>query len=47
MDLLSDPCNDRVVKCVTPPPHKPLSLDKIYLKPDNKPDIEILKNHLC
>jgi len=30
MDLLSDPLNDRVVKDVTPPAHRPLDSSLIF-----------------
>lgn len=30
IDLLSDPCNDRVVVSVEPVPHRPLSLDRVF-----------------
>jgi len=47
MEPLSDPCNDRQVKTVRPPPHKPLSKNLIWpahLK--NKPDWKALRDHL-
>ena len=30
-DRLPDPCNDRKIKSVRPPPHKPLSLEKAII----------------
>jgi serine/threonine-protein phosphatase 2B catalytic subunit len=30
MEPLSDPCNDRFVKDVNPPPHKPISMELLY-----------------
>ena len=30
MEPLSDPMNDRAMKDIIPPPHKPLSDDKLY-----------------
>lgn len=49
MDLLSDPCNDRVMKDVILPPHKPLTLKYAYPNgkdKSSKPDYEVIKNHL-
>lgn len=36
MDLLADPLNNRMVKQIKPPPHRPLDSDKIFTKPDSK-----------
>lgn len=30
IQLLSDPCNDRVMKSMAPPPHKALTVDSLY-----------------
>ena len=30
IQLLSDPCNDRVMKSIPPPPHKALTVDTLY-----------------
>lgn len=48
MEPLTDPTNDRRVKTVRPPPHKPLSKNLIWpahLK--NKPDWKCLRDHLA
>jgi len=42
MKPLSDPKNDRVVKSVKPPPHKPLSSELLW---DNNSDPSIIKRH--
>ena len=34
MDLLADPLNDRMVKQIKPPPHRPLDSKYIFLKPE-------------
>ncbi|CAD8124068.1 unnamed protein product [Paramecium sonneborni] len=47
MDILKDPANDRQVKTLKPPPHRPLSKNLMF--PDklkNKPDWKLLKDHL-
>lgn len=36
MNLLSDPLNDRVVKEVPPPPHRPLNPKYIFTAPGSK-----------
>ncbi|KAL4432241.1 hypothetical protein ABPG74_020209 [Tetrahymena malaccensis] len=47
MDPLSDPMNDRHIKSVRPPPHRPLSRSLIWPnKNSNKPDWKIIKDHL-
>ena len=30
IQLLSDPCNDRVMKSMAPPPHKALTVESLY-----------------
>ena len=35
MDLLSDPLNDRALKSLKPPPHRPLDSNKLFF-PDSK-----------
>lgn len=35
METLTDPFNDRIVKSVKAPPHRPLSFDKMYPDPSN------------
>jgi hypothetical protein len=30
-DRLQDPCNDRQIKAVRPPPQKPLTLEKAFI----------------
>ena len=32
VDSLPDPCEDRVMKDVLPPPHKPLARNKLFPK---------------
>jgi len=47
MEPLLDPCKDRVVKSVRPPPHRPLLKQLIW--PDKlrgKPDWKTLRDHL-
>ncbi|CAK75018.1 unnamed protein product (macronuclear) [Paramecium tetraurelia] len=47
MDLLKDPVNDRQVKTLKPPPHRPLSRNLMF--PDklkNKPDWKLIRDHL-
>ncbi|CAK80679.1 unnamed protein product (macronuclear) [Paramecium tetraurelia] len=47
MDLLNDPANDRHVKTLKPPPHRPLMRNLMF--PDklkNKPDWKLLRDHL-
>jgi serine/threonine-protein phosphatase 2B catalytic subunit len=47
MDPLPDPCKDRVVKSVKPPPHRFLSKQLMF--PDKlkgKPDWKVIKDHL-
>ncbi|CAD8181791.1 unnamed protein product [Paramecium octaurelia] len=47
MDSLKDPANDRYVKTLKPPPHRPLAKNLMF--PDklkNKPDWKLLKDHL-
>ena len=46
MEPLLDPCNDRVVKTLPPPPARPLSLDKLYPEDSKVPDYLVLKDHL-
>jgi serine/threonine-protein phosphatase 2B catalytic subunit len=36
MDVLPDPLDDRVMKDVLPPPHKPLSRNKLFPKKGKK-----------
>ena len=50
-DRLPDPCNDRKVKEVRPPPNRPLSLDRVFPMKDfrtrnDTPDLELLKAYL-
>ena len=54
MDLLKDPVNDRMVKTLKPPPHRPLSRNlmfpdklksKVYYNID-KPDWKLIRDHL-
>ena len=30
IQLLSDPCNDRVMKSMAPPPHRALTVETLY-----------------
>jgi serine/threonine-protein phosphatase 2B catalytic subunit len=51
MELLPDPCQDRVVSSIKPPPHRPLSKEIMYPYRKNNinqtaPDIDIVKDHL-
>lgn len=46
MEPLSDPKNNRPVKDVKPPPHKPLSENLIWPKGNNKPDWKLIRDHL-
>ncbi|KAM3137460.1 Serine/threonine-protein phosphatase 2B catalytic subunit alpha [Paramecium bursaria] len=47
MDLLKDPSNDRMVKTLKPPPHRPLSRNLMFPeKLKNKPDWKLIKDHL-
>lgn len=55
MESLPDPCNDRMMKDVLPPPHKPLSNSKLFpkksiylFKPisEGPPDWKVLRDHL-
>ena len=41
-EYLPDPCNDRVMKNVRPPPHKPLSTRRAF--PNGVMDPEVIKN---
>lgn len=45
MELLPDPCNDRMCKQVESPPHKSLAEDKMFPKGD-KPDWRLVKDFL-
>jgi serine/threonine-protein phosphatase 2B catalytic subunit len=45
-EYLPDPLNDRVIKQVNPPPHKPLHTDLLFPKGDNIPDWKLLKSFL-
>lgn len=42
MELLKDPYNDRVVKSLPLPPHKPLTLSLAYQKFENIPDLDLI-----
>lgn len=44
--LLLDPRNDRQVKEVKPPPHRPLSEGQIWPKKDGPPDWKLIRDHL-
>jgi serine/threonine-protein phosphatase 2B catalytic subunit len=44
MEVLPDPCNDRQVKEVKPPPQKRLTKDNVVF--NRKIDLLILKDHL-
>ena len=48
MERLADPLNDRVVKSVPAPPHKPLPRSKMYPNPStpNVPDLQLVRSHL-
>ena len=53
MEPLCDPVNDRMVKNITPPPHRPLSKALIYpaalkgkLLDSGKPDWKQIRDHL-
>lgn len=41
METLLDPLNDRIVKSVKPPPHKPLARNLMY--PDSSMHLNALK----
>ncbi len=45
MEPLLDPLNDRFIKYLSPPPHKPL-LHELLFDNDDRPNLENLKNHL-
>ena len=45
MEALPDPCNDRVVKDLEPPPQKPLS-DEFFYDSNGLPNYSIIKKHL-
>ncbi|KAL4427037.1 hypothetical protein ABPG74_000992 [Tetrahymena malaccensis] len=45
MELLNDPQNDRKVKNVKPPPHRPLSKELMWGK-NGKPDWKLIRDHL-
>ena len=44
-ELLPDPCDDRVMKEVLPPPHVPLPHNKLFQK-NGLPDWKLLRDHL-
>lgn len=47
MEPLNDAVNDRVVKEVPAPPHRPLSEELLYpTKSSNMPNWEVLKTHM-
>ena len=41
-DYLPDPCNDRVMRDVIPPPQKPLGTKRAF--PNGQPDPDIIQN---
>ena len=45
MEPLSDPCNDRMVKSTTTPPHRPLTHELLFPHADGRPDWQLLKEH--
>lgn len=45
MEPLSDPLNDRLIRFLPPPPHKPLTSDLLF-DSEGQPNLDILKNHL-
>ena len=45
MESLPDPCDDRVVKSLDPPPQKPLSEDLFY-DSSGLPNYSVIKKHL-
>ena len=47
MELLPDPVNDRQVKQVKPPPHKPITRAMLYVGNSNMPNWERLRDHLA
>ena len=47
MERLQDPCNDRVMKDIEPPPRLPLSSELLFPEHlDDKPDCELLLDFL-
>lgn len=46
METLPDPCNDRVVKDLEPPPQKPLS-DELFYDENGLPNYTLIKKHLA
>jgi len=48
MEALSDPCNDRPVKDLAPPPHRPLSPALLYPDPaqPDLPDLALVRQFL-
>lgn len=46
MELLPDPVHDRVVREVRPPPHKPITRERLFIGNSNVPDWERLRDHL-
>lgn len=46
MELLSDPANNRPVRSIKPPPHKPLSKNLMWPNGKNKPDWKLIREHL-
>lgn len=46
MEPLPDPCDDRVVKDLTPPPHKLLS-EELFYNSKGRPDYKVIRKHLA
>jgi serine/threonine-protein phosphatase 2B catalytic subunit len=46
MDTLPDPFNDRQIKSIPPPPHKPLEESLLYPAEKHIPDWRVLKTHM-
>lgn len=46
METLPDPCNDRVVKDLDPPPMRPLS-EELFYDSSGLPNYNLIKKHLA
>ncbi len=51
LELLPDPCHDRQMKSIVPPPHRALTIDKLYVGGNTesllgKPDWKLLHENL-
>lgn len=46
METLPDPCDDRVVKTLDPPPQRPLS-EELFFDSSGLPNYNVIKKHLA